>query len=151
MLLLSRIPTQRHGGLPLLVIGVVIAGSGLTCASVAATATGTAAVAGEAQGLASGLLNTAAQIGTAVGIAVLTTVAAARTGALAGSGSPTAAQLVAGFRLAFLAAALVALLGRAGRPAAASPAGSVSANDGGSRSTERLSRAARTRSRSAGG
>ena len=111
MLLLSRIPTQRHGGLPLLVVGVVIAGLGLTCASVAATATGTAAAAGEAQGLASGLLNTAAQIGTAVGIAALTTVAATRTGALAGSGSPTAAQLVAGFRLAFLAAALVALLG----------------------------------------
>jgi EmrB/QacA subfamily drug resistance transporter len=111
MLLLSRIPTQRQGGLPWLVTGLVIAGSGLTCASVASTAAGTAAAAGDVQGLASGLLNTAAQIGTALGIAALVTVAAARTSALTGSGSPTAAQLVDGFRLAFLVAALVALLG----------------------------------------
>jgi MFS family permease len=111
MLLLSRIPTQRQGGLPWLVTGLVIAGSGLTCASVASTAAGTAAAAGDVQGLASGLLNAAAQIGTAVGIAALVTVAAARTTALAGSGSPTPGQLVDGFRLAFLVAALAALLG----------------------------------------
>jgi EmrB/QacA subfamily drug resistance transporter len=111
MLLLSRIPTQRHSGLPWLVAGVVIAGLGLTCASVASTAAGTAAAAAAEQGLASGLLNTAAQIGTAVGIAALVTVAAARTTALAGPGNPTPAQLVHGFRLAFLAAAIVALLG----------------------------------------
>jgi MFS family permease len=111
MLLLSRIPTQRQGGLPWLVAGLVIAGSGLTCASVAATAAGTAAAGGDAQGLASGLLNAAAQLGTALGIAALVTVAAARTTALTGSGNPTSAQLVDGFRLAFLAAALLALLG----------------------------------------
>ncbi len=114
MLLLSRIPTQRHGGLPWLVTGLVIAGSGLTCASVAATATGTAAADGEAQGLAAGLLNSAAQVGTALGIAALVTVAAARTSALAGAADPTPAQLVNGFRLAFLAAALVAFLGALG-------------------------------------
>jgi EmrB/QacA subfamily drug resistance transporter len=114
MLLLSRLPTQGHGGLPWLVAGLVIAGSGLTCASVAATASGTAAAAGDAQGLASGLLNTAAQIGTAVGIAALVTIAAARTTALTGTGDPTPAQLVDGFRLAFLAAALAALLGALG-------------------------------------
>jgi EmrB/QacA subfamily drug resistance transporter len=111
MLLLSRIPTQRQGGLPWLVTGLVIAGLGLTCASVAATAAGTAAAAGDAQGLASGLLNAAAQLGTALGIAALVTVAAARTTALTGSGNPTPAQLVNGFRLAFLAAALLSLLG----------------------------------------
>jgi EmrB/QacA subfamily drug resistance transporter len=109
MLLLSRLPTRD--GLPWLVTGVVIAGSGLTCASVASTVTGTAAAAGDAQGLASGLLNTAAQLGTALGIAALVTVAAARTTALAGSGNPTPAQLVDGFRLAFLAAAFIAFLG----------------------------------------
>jgi MFS family permease len=96
---------------PWLVTGLVIAGSGLTCAAVASTTTGTRAAAGDAQGLASGLLNTAAQIGTALGIAALVTVAAARTNALTGSGNPTPAQLVDGFRLAFLVAALVALLG----------------------------------------
>lgn len=111
MLLLSRLPTQHHGGLPWLVTGLVIAGSGLTCASVAATATGTAATGGQAQGLASGLLNSAAQVGTALGIAALVTVAAARTSALAGAADPTSTQLVDGFRLAFLAGAGVALLG----------------------------------------
>jgi EmrB/QacA subfamily drug resistance transporter len=111
MLLLSDLPTQRHSGLPWLLAGVVIAGSGLTCASVASTAAGTAAVAAAEQGLASGLLNTAAQIGTALGIAALVTVAAARTTTLAGSGGPTPAQLVDGFRLAFLVAAVAALLG----------------------------------------
>ena len=109
MLLLSRIPTQ--GGLPWLVAGVVLAGSGLTCAAVASTASGTAAAAGDAQGLASGLLNAAAQVGTAVGIAALVTVAAARTSAPAGPGGPTPAQLVGGFRLAFLAGGLAALAG----------------------------------------
>jgi sugar phosphate permease len=111
MVLLSRLPTQGRGGLPWLVTGLIIAGSELTCASVASTAAGTQAAAGDAQGLASGLLNSAAQLGTALGIAALVTVAAARTTALAGSGNPTPAQLVDGFRLAFLVAACVALLG----------------------------------------
>jgi EmrB/QacA subfamily drug resistance transporter len=114
MLLLARIPTHGPGSLPRLVAGLVIAGSGLTCAAVASTAAGTAAAGGDAQGLASGLLNTAAQIGTALGIAALVTIAAARTTALAGGEAPGAAQLVAGFRLAFLSAALVALLGALG-------------------------------------
>jgi EmrB/QacA subfamily drug resistance transporter len=114
MLLLSRIPTQHHGGLPWLMTGLVIAGSGLTCASVASTAAGTAATGGQAQGLASGLLNTAAQVGTALGIAALVTVAAARTSALAGAADATPAQLVDGFRLAFLTAAGVAFLGALG-------------------------------------
>jgi EmrB/QacA subfamily drug resistance transporter len=109
MLLLSRVPAR--GGLPWLVAGLAIAGSGLTCAAVASTAAGTAAAAADDQGLASGLLNTAAQLGTALGIAALVTVAAARTSALAGTRLPTPAQLVHGFRLAFLAAALLALLG----------------------------------------
>jgi len=111
MLLLSQIPAQRHGGLPWLMAGLVIAGSGLTCAAVASTATGTAAAGSEAQGLASGLLNTAAQIGTALGIAALVTVAATRTATLAGGSAPTPTQLVSGFRLAYLAGAGLALLG----------------------------------------
>jgi EmrB/QacA subfamily drug resistance transporter len=111
MLVLSRLPAHGRAGPPWLVTGVIIAGLGLTCASVASTAAGTAAVAGDAQGLASGLLNAAAQIGTALGIAALVTVAAARTSAMGGAGDPSPAQLVHGFRLAFLVAALVALLG----------------------------------------
>ena len=111
MLLLSRLPARGQGGLAWLVTGLIIAGSGLACASVAATGSGTAAAAGDAQGLASGLLNAAAQIGTALGIAALVTIAAARTTALTGPGNPTPAQLVDGFRLAFLVGALIALLG----------------------------------------
>jgi EmrB/QacA subfamily drug resistance transporter len=114
MLLLSRLPAQRHGGPAWLVTGLVVAGLGLTCASVASTATGAAATGDQAQGLAAGLLNSAAQLGTALGIAALATVAAARTGVLAGAADPTPTQLVDGFRLAFLAAAGAALLGTLG-------------------------------------
>ncbi|HEX8862271.1 MAG TPA: MFS transporter [Actinomycetes bacterium] len=109
MLLVTAI--SAGGGVVWLVAGVSLAGAGLGCASVAATATGTAAVSADRQGLASGLLNTAAQIGTAIGIAALATLAAARTRALAGTAGPSAAQLVAGFRLAFLVAAALSLAG----------------------------------------
>jgi MFS family permease len=112
MLLMTTI--SAGGGVVYLVAGVSLAGAGLGCASVAATATGTAAVSADRQGLASGLLNTATQIGTAIGIAVLATLAAAHTHALAGTADPSAAQLVAGFRLAFVIAAGVALLGALG-------------------------------------
>jgi EmrB/QacA subfamily drug resistance transporter len=109
MLLVTAI--SAGGGVAYLVIGLSLAGAGLGCASVAATATGTAAVSADRQGLASGLLNTAAQIGTAIGIAALATLAAARTQALAVSADPSAAQLVAGFRLAFLVAAALSVAG----------------------------------------
>jgi uncharacterized membrane protein len=62
---------------------------------VGATAAGTAALPGERQGLASGLLNTAAQIGTVLGLAVLVAIAAV----------PDAP--VDGFRAAFAADALL--------------------------------------------
>jgi MFS family permease len=109
MLLVTAI--SAGGGVAYLVIGLSLAGAGLGCASVAATATGTAAVSADRQGFASGLLNTAAQIGTAIGIAALATLAAARTQALAVSADPSAAQLVAGFRLAFLVAAALSVAG----------------------------------------
>lgn len=76
-------------------------------------------------GAASGLVNTTQQIGSALGVAVLSTLAASRTAALAGSGAAERAALAAGYRLAFgtaaalvLAAALVAAL--ALRPASSS-------------------------------
>jgi len=49
----------------------LLMGAGLGCASVASTASGTAAVPDEEQGIASGVLNAAAQIGSAVGVAAL--------------------------------------------------------------------------------
>jgi hypothetical protein len=81
-----RVPRPMPGGLAaiaggcaLLALGApmipafVVMGAGLGVASVASTKTG---VGDEAQGLASGVLNTAAQLGTAIGLAVLVAPAA---------------------------------------------------------------------------
>jgi MFS family permease len=54
-----------------LIVAFVLMGAGLGCASVASTATGTAALPDSEQGIASGVLNAAAQIGSAVGVAAL--------------------------------------------------------------------------------
>jgi len=85
-------------------------GSGLGCASVASTTSGTAAADGNLQGLASGLLNSAAQIGTVLGLAILVPLSAARTETLTET-MPADAALVEGFRLAFLGAVLIAACG----------------------------------------
>src|SRR3954454_14451080 len=74
----------------------VAMGGSLGCASVASTASGTAAVGAAREGVASALLNTAAQVGAALGIGVLVGVAA-----------------VAGQGVAFAGAAVVALAGAA--------------------------------------
>lgn len=95
-------------GLSYLLAGIVLSGLGLGGAAVASTTAGVSAVAENERGLASGLLNAAAQIGTAIGIAALGSVAAARTGAIAGE---SAAASVAGYRLAFMVAAGVAIVG----------------------------------------
>jgi hypothetical protein len=54
-----------------LIVAFVLMGAGLGCASVASTASGTAALLDSEQGIASGVLNAAAQIGSAVGVAAL--------------------------------------------------------------------------------
>lgn len=99
-----------HGGYLLYLIpGFVLMGSGLGCASVASTTSGTSAAEGGLQGLASGLLNSAAQIGTVLGLAVLVPLSAARTEALDGT-VPAGVALIEGFRLAFFGAAGIAAL-----------------------------------------
>jgi MFS family permease len=60
--------TLRPAALP---VAFVLMGAGLGCASVASTASGTAALPDGRQGIASGVLNAAAQIGSAVGVAVI--------------------------------------------------------------------------------
>ena len=100
-----------EGGLPYVLSNAVLSGLALGCSAVASTTRGTAAVGEEERGLASGVLNSAAQIGTALGLAALITVAAARTGALAGGEEATAAALVEGFRAAFYVAAGLAAAG----------------------------------------
>lgn len=64
-------------------------------------------------GVASGIINTAFMMGGALGLAVIASLADARTRAVAAT-LPEVAALNEGYRLAFLAGALVTLLGTAG-------------------------------------
>ncbi|WP_405391167.1 MFS transporter [Streptomyces sp. NBC_01102] len=84
---------------------LMMAGAGLASTPLATLATSGAAP-GDA-GLVSGLVNTSRTMGGALGLSVLSTVAAARTG-----GSTGAAELTAGYALAFRTATVV-LLGAA--------------------------------------
>jgi EmrB/QacA subfamily drug resistance transporter len=99
------------GGVAYVLSGATVSGLSLGCASVASTARGTSAADEGEKGLASGLLNSCAQVGSAVGLAILFTVAAVRTDALSDGAVPTPADLVGGYRLAFLAGAALAVAG----------------------------------------
>ena len=99
-----------------LIAAFVVMGLGLGAASVASTTAGTAAVVAHERGVAAGLLNSTAQLGTALGLAV--------TSPLVASAAP-----MTGYRLAFMAAAAIAVLGAASSltvPRRASPEGRVS-------------------------
>jgi hypothetical protein len=110
MWLWSRVPgdgAYLTDVLPALVVVAV----GLGCSFTAALIAATTGVADDDQGLASGLLNTSEQVGASIGVAVLASVAATRTGDLAGVFDPVAA--LEGFHLAFragIAFAVVELL-----------------------------------------
>ena len=56
-------------------VAFVLMGGGLGCASVASTASGTAALPDAAQGIAAGVLTSAAQLGTALGLGLVVTLA----------------------------------------------------------------------------
>ncbi|WP_202729977.1 MFS transporter [Achromobacter xylosoxidans] len=64
-------------------------------------------------GLASGVINTAFMMGGALGLAVLASLAAARTAALAGAGAAPVAALAGGYRMTFLAGAVIAAVAAA--------------------------------------
>lgn len=64
-------------------------------------------------GLASGVVNTAFMMGGALGLAVLASLAAARTAALAGDGAAPVAALAGGYRVTFLAGAVIAAVAAA--------------------------------------
>jgi MFS family permease len=90
---------------PSLLIGIGIGG-----ALVTATQLSVDGVDAAEAGLAGGLVNTSQQLGGAVGLAVLSTIAAARTGALEAAGIPAPDALTSGFSWVFLGAALLAVL-----------------------------------------
>ncbi|PJM67496.1 MFS transporter [Achromobacter ruhlandii] len=64
-------------------------------------------------GLASGVVNTAFMMGGALGLARLASLAAARTAALAGAGAAPVAALAGGYRVTFLAGAVIAAVAAA--------------------------------------
>jgi EmrB/QacA subfamily drug resistance transporter len=64
----------------------------------------------EDSGLASGLVNTTVQVGGAVGLAVLATLAGGRTSDLRAQGTGTADALNSGYHLAYVVAAVAAVL-----------------------------------------
>jgi EmrB/QacA subfamily drug resistance transporter len=93
----------------------VLAAIGLGFAFVTTTIAAVAGIEDREQGLASGLINTSQQIGGALGLAVLATIANSRTDDLVAQagGDPSALPnaLVEGFQVAFLGAAIIALIG----------------------------------------
>lgn len=103
------------GYLPGILGPAIVAGLGLgtTLVSVVATLTRDLDGPGES-GLASGLVGTTQQLGGALGVASLSTVAFARAGAADPATSAEAAStLVEGFRYAFHAGAVIAVIGLA--------------------------------------
>jgi MFS family permease len=87
-----------HGPLGMLIAAFLLMGAGLGAASVASTAAGTARLTTADRGVGSGLLNSTAQLGNALGLAVT---------------APLIASLpaMAGYRLGFTVAAVVAVAG----------------------------------------
>lgn len=119
--LLTRLPVRADYVTDLLPVMLLAAGFGL--ALPALTALGMSGADERDAGLASGLFNTTQQIGMALGVAVLSTLAAARTDSLLGTGLDRAEALTSGYHLAFgigaglmvTALAVAATLVRTGR------------------------------------
>ncbi|MFE2721420.1 DHA2 family efflux MFS transporter permease subunit [Kitasatospora sp. NPDC059327] len=101
--LLVRLPVDADYVVHLLPTMLLIGGGGLVLSGL--TGLGMSGAGAADAGTASGLFNTTQQVGAALGVAVLTTLAATRTGTLAGAGHPAAEALTGGFRLAFAVAA----------------------------------------------
>ena len=85
---------------------------GIGLAFVPATISAVAGVAPQEAGLASGLVNTARLFGGALGLAILAAIATSRTNSeLQHAGTTAHEALVSGFQLAFIIAAVFALIG----------------------------------------
>jgi EmrB/QacA subfamily drug resistance transporter len=104
LLWLAGAPSDATFAVHILAPSILI-GIGLGGAFVTATQLSVDGVEGGEAGLAGGLVNTSQQIGGALGLAVLSSVAAARTGALEAAGGPATEALTSGFSWVFLGAA----------------------------------------------
>jgi MFS family permease len=130
-LVLGRVPADGSYW-PDLFFGLLVFGSGLGSAFVAAQIAALTGAAEEESGLATGLADSSFNIGSALGIATLSTVAVARAGPGAGLSAMTE-----GFQAAFAAAAgigglgavLALLLFRPQAPVASAAAGPAPARD----------------------
>jgi MFS family permease len=91
----------------------LLIGAGLGLAFVTLTIGSVTGTSPQQAGLASGLINSSQQIGGSLGLTIAATIAAAQTTRSLAAGAAPAAALTAGFRLAFLAAAALAVLGAA--------------------------------------
>ncbi len=84
---------------------------GMSLAYIPCTMAAMAGARPEETGLASGIVNTSYQVGSALGLAIVAVIAAAVTKSAALNGLPETAALNAGFKTAFLSAAVVSGLG----------------------------------------
>jgi predicted MFS family arabinose efflux permease len=90
---------------------MIVLGAGLGLSFVPITISATNGVAAADSGLASGLLNTTQQVGGSLGIAILSSVSASRTTSALHAGSSLPAALTHGFKGAFIAAAILCVIG----------------------------------------
>ncbi|MFX1705690.1 MFS transporter [Chitinophaga sp. CC14] len=93
--------------LPASLLGAI----GMSLAYIPGTVASISGAKPEESGLASGLVNTSYQIGSALGLAVIVAISSAKTNALKIGGQTDVEALSGGFQTAFLAAAMVSLLG----------------------------------------
>ena len=113
-LLLTQV-SVRGSYFPDIFFGLLLCGVGIGLAFVTATVAALAGVAEHESGLASGLSNTALQIGSALGVAIVTTVAVSRSHdyLAAHTHANPLVVLTEGFRSAFAACAVLAVIGMA--------------------------------------
>ncbi|MER7008431.1 MFS transporter [Dactylosporangium sp. NPDC000555] len=119
--LLALIPVDgRYAAHLLAPMILVTLGAGIAMTPLAITAT--SGIERHEAGLASGVINTTRQVGGSIGLAVLATVATTRASSLLAHGTAQASAVVSGYRLAFLVAAVFAVLGALTSLAAPGPA-----------------------------
>jgi len=110
MLWLTRLPA--HGAYVSDLLPALLPMSiGLGLAFVPITLLGTGGVSDQDAGLASGLFNTVQQVGGSLGLAILSTLAVSRTSTAVANHVTAAAARVAGYHIAFTAAAIMLAVG----------------------------------------